>query len=238
MEGGWVKLHRKAINSKYGKNMEMLGFWSYLLLIVNHNGTYSTPSGVILRPGQVATGRKRICKETGLSESKVERFLKKLEIEHQIEQQKTNKYRIITITNWSEYQKSDSTSDNNRTTTGQQPNNKRTLNKKKRREDDKENKYGQINGFDFDTLYQAFPRKKGKQNGASIFKRTITTQGDYDNLLKAVKNYNAECNKNDIEERWIKHFSTFMNCWEDYVESGTDVATNKLNEIFKGEKDG
>ncbi len=50
----------------------------------------------------------------------VERVLKYLEIEHQIEQQKTTKYRVITILNWDKYQTEDSKSDNKRTTDEQQ----------------------------------------------------------------------------------------------------------------------
>lgn len=117
---GWVKVHRKISNSKWGKNLEMLGFWTYLLLNANHKECYDA-DGVLIKRGQIKTGRKRISQELRLNESKTERFLKRLENEQQIEQQKTSKYRIITITNWDKYQDGEQQNE-------QQANNKRTTN--------------------------------------------------------------------------------------------------------------
>ena len=44
-----------------------------------------------------------------------------LEKQHQIRQQKTTKFRLITIQNWNKYQSSDNNSDNKATTKQQQP---------------------------------------------------------------------------------------------------------------------
>ena len=74
---------------------------------------------ILIREGQFLTGRKELSKETGISETTVERILKMLENEQQIMQEKTTKFRIITIINWKEYQGGQQT-DNKRTTDGQQ----------------------------------------------------------------------------------------------------------------------
>jgi len=74
---------------------------------------------ILIREGQFLTGRKELSKETGISETTVERILKMLENEQQIIQEKTTKFRIITIINWKEYQGGQQT-DNKRTTDGQQ----------------------------------------------------------------------------------------------------------------------
>lgn len=58
-------------------------------------------------PGQILTSRKALSKETGIQESKIERILKALKNEQQIEQQTFTKYRIISIINWREYQYSE-----------------------------------------------------------------------------------------------------------------------------------
>lgn len=122
---GWVKVHRKISDSKWGKNLEMLGFWTYLLLNANHKNIYDA-EGILIKRGSFKSGRKRISKELSLSESKVERLLSRLEIEHQIEQQKTTKYRIISIVNWSIYQEDEhhieQQVNNKRTTSEQQVN--------------------------------------------------------------------------------------------------------------------
>jgi len=131
---GWIKMHRCIKESRYGKNVEMLGFWMHLLLKANHKDNYNS-NGILVKSGQMTTGRKAIALETGLSESKVERFLKKLEIEQQIEQQKTSKYRIISIVNWHKYQSTEQhieqQANNKRTTSEQQVNtNKNVKNEK------------------------------------------------------------------------------------------------------------
>ena len=71
---------------------------------------------LLVREGQIITGRKELSRATGIPETTIERILKMLENEHQIGQQKTNKYRVITILNWKEHQ--DRTQE--RTTNGQQ----------------------------------------------------------------------------------------------------------------------
>ncbi len=57
-----------------------------------------------LKPGQFIIGRKTIARETGIRETTIERILTHFESEHQIGQQKNNKFRIITICNWDQYQ--------------------------------------------------------------------------------------------------------------------------------------
>ena len=72
------------------------------------------------------TGRKSISSELQISESKVQRILNFFETEHQIEQQTSNKNRVITLTNWHKYQDNEHQIEqqlnNNRTTTEQQLN--------------------------------------------------------------------------------------------------------------------
>src|SRR5690606_33660381 len=78
------------------------------------------------QPGQLLTGRKSISSELKISESKVTRILKSLEIEQQIEQQTSNKNRLISIVSWTKYQNDEQQNEqqlnNKRTTTEQQVN--------------------------------------------------------------------------------------------------------------------
>ena len=87
---------------------------------------------ITLSSGQLITGRDSISKTTKVSSSKVQRILKKLEIEHQIEQQTGNKNRLITISKWEEYQENEQQYEqqlnNNRTTTEQQLNTNKNVN--------------------------------------------------------------------------------------------------------------
>lgn len=71
---------------------------------------------ILIKAGQLITGRKQLTEATGIPETTIERILKGFESEHQIGQQKTNKYRVITILNWEEHQNRTP----ERTTNGQQ----------------------------------------------------------------------------------------------------------------------
>jgi biotin operon repressor len=130
MSNGWIKLHRKIIDKAfYCKDSEKVHLWIHLLLKANHYDYEEMLGGkpILCKSGQFTTGRKQLSSETGISESKVERILTYLEkIEQQIEQQKTNTNRLISIINWNEYQhieqQTEQQVNNDRTTTEQQLN--------------------------------------------------------------------------------------------------------------------
>lgn len=137
-KNGWVKLHRKMLdNPIIMKDAEHLAVWMYLLLNATHAEYPALFKGqkIMLQPGQLITGRKSIANTLDVSESKVTRILNMFEIEQQIEQQTSNKNRIITVVNWDKYQFCDQLPEqqlnNNRTTTEQQLNtNKKVKNVK------------------------------------------------------------------------------------------------------------
>jgi hypothetical protein len=105
-QAGYVKIYRALMDKGYYGDSEYVHLWVHLLMKATYCKREYLFNGKIehLQPGQFITGRNSISKETGIHRSKVERILNCFESEHQIEQQKTNKFRIITITNWDEYQ--------------------------------------------------------------------------------------------------------------------------------------
>lgn len=136
---GWIKLHRKLLdNPIIMKDSDHLAVWMYLLLNATHAEYPALFRGkrIMLKPGQLITGRKSIAESLkSVSESKVTRVLKLFESEHQIEQQTSNKNRLISIVNWDFYQASEQQNEtqvnNNRTTSEQQVNtNKNVKNNK------------------------------------------------------------------------------------------------------------
>ncbi len=134
MENGWIKLHRKTLkNPIVCKDAAHLAIWTYLLLMATHeeHATLFEGKKITLQPGQLVTGRKKIALEMDLSEAKVQRVLKDFEIEQQIEQQTKSHGRLITITNWNQYQLCEQQTErrvnNKRTTTEQQVNTKQEI---------------------------------------------------------------------------------------------------------------
>jgi hypothetical protein len=71
--------------------------------------------------------------------------------------------------------------------------------------------------FDFEAVYAEYPRKLGRKKGLQRCKSQITSREKYDALVRAVRNYRAI--KAGSDEQYVMHFSTFMGCWEDYVEA-------------------
>jgi DNA-binding MarR family transcriptional regulator len=104
---GWVCLYRKILeNPIICKDSDYFAVWCYLLLSATHKKTSALFKGkkIVLLPGQLITGRKSIAKKFKIDESKVQRILKTLENEQQIEQQTSSQNRLITIINWYQYQ--------------------------------------------------------------------------------------------------------------------------------------
>jgi hypothetical protein len=60
--------------------------------------------GVIIERGQFLTGRNSICKDTGLSAQTVRTCIDRLKSTSEITIKSTNKYSVITIIKWEEYQ--------------------------------------------------------------------------------------------------------------------------------------
>lgn len=128
---GWIKLHRKILdNPLVCKDTEYFCVWNYILLNAVHHETETLFGGkrIRLSCGQLVTSRKEIARFWRISDSKVERVLKALEIEHQIEQQASTKNRLITVLNWAEYQTGEQQ-------TEQQVNNNRTASEQHKEEE-------------------------------------------------------------------------------------------------------
>jgi len=106
MQNGWIKIHRKIQDKGYYKKSAYVHLWIHLLLNVNHEPKEFMWNGniILVKEGQMITGRKNLSEDTGIPPSTIEDILKFLERQHQIQQQKTTKYRLITIVNWIKHQ--------------------------------------------------------------------------------------------------------------------------------------
>ena len=71
--------------------------------------------------------------------------------------------------------------------------------------------------FDFENIYKNYPRKEGKKKGFQVCMKKIQTEQNFHDLKKAVENYSKHCDIMRQEIKYIKHFSTFMGEFEDWV---------------------
>lgn len=124
---GWISTYRKILeNPIVCKDSDYFAVWMYLLLNATHKESPAifNKKKIILKKGQLITGRKTIAEKFDISESKVQRILKTFEIEQQIEQRTCSQNRLISIINWNEYQQSEQRIEqpvNNERTTNEQP---------------------------------------------------------------------------------------------------------------------
>jgi hypothetical protein len=80
--------------------------------------------------------------------------------------------------------------------------------------------------FDFEVLYQKYPRKIGKSEGIKRCKAQIKTETDYQDLSLAIDRYSSYLRQQGTEAKHIKHFSSFMSVWRDWLdpETGSSIA--------------
>lgn len=130
---GWIKLHRSILDKGWIKKPEYVQLWVVLLLLASHDDREYFWNGntIILKSGQLITGRKALSQKTGIDENKIERILKCFKSEQQIEQQTTSTSRLISILNWKKFQQFEQPSEqrvnNKRTTSEQQVNTNKEL---------------------------------------------------------------------------------------------------------------
>lgn len=220
---GWLKLYRSILDSAVFQDAEILKVWIWLLCNVafEQHDTMCYGKVIHLKPGQIATGRKKISQCTDLNETKVYRALTALKSLGNIEIKSTNKYSIITVVNWDKYQdengkitSSEQQTNSKTTTEEQQDDSKRTQHKNGKNGKNEKEIY--ICPF-FDRAWELFPNKRGKSAVSKKAMRELAEAGETA-VIAAVENYKAEIQRKGTEEKYILHGSTFFNGrWRDYV---------------------
>jgi hypothetical protein len=106
MSAGWICLHRDIANHWIMQDSEALKLWIHLLFKANwqeHKSLLNSKLVVVPR-GSLIGGRMALSEQTRISENKIRKYLKALEIDRMITIKKTPKYSIISITNYDQYQ--------------------------------------------------------------------------------------------------------------------------------------
>jgi hypothetical protein len=102
MEESYIKLLRKLENWEWYKNSKVLHVFIHLLISANFkDGRFQ---GVDVKRGQLITGRKSIAESTGISTGSVKSILNKLKTTNEITIKPTNKYSLVTIVKYNDYQ--------------------------------------------------------------------------------------------------------------------------------------
>ena len=101
-EQGFIKLHRSILKWEWWEDNTTLKVFLWLLL--NAQWEDSRYKGHSVPRGSLVTGRKKLAKELGMSEQMIRTSLEHLKSTNEITVKPTNRFSIISITNWEKYQ--------------------------------------------------------------------------------------------------------------------------------------
>ena len=137
MSKGWVKLHRQLIDNPIFKNDKLFRVFMYCILKASHSEHDQLVGDVIVKvkSGQFVTGRKAISSDNGLTEQNERTALSKLEKLNILTSKPTNKFSLISITNWGKYQQ-----DNQQVTSSQPTSNQQVTTNKNGKNGENEKK--------------------------------------------------------------------------------------------------
>lgn len=231
MNNGFILLHRKLLTWQWYKDSNTLHLFVDLLLEANYED--SKVGFETIKRGQCLTSLKRINENTGLTYQQIRTSLTKLEKSGEINKQTTNRYSIITINNYDDYQDV-----NKQTTNKQQTNNNiKEINKNKKNKKEINNIYTLVQ--EFENLWSIYPKKQGKTDAEKKYQKYRKEGTTYEEVLQGLENYNSYIKRKGIEQRYIKNGSTWFNqkCWnDDYTDIETkDPQMEILRGVYNGE---
>lgn len=121
---GYIKLFRKLLKSPIWENEKALKIWLWCLLKATHikRDQLVGQQVVHLEKGQFIFGRKTATDDLNMKESTVYKYIKLLEKLQMIRIKSNNKFSVISIEKWEDYQ-IEELKDNNKITTKEQQSN-------------------------------------------------------------------------------------------------------------------
>lgn len=119
MDKSWIKLYRNLLYSPIFENEKGLKIWIWCLLKATHIDRNQLVGQQIveLKKGQFVFGRKKASEELKMTESVIYKYIKLLEKLEMISMKSNNKFSVVTVKKWEDYQLEDLKSNNKVTTT-------------------------------------------------------------------------------------------------------------------------
>lgn len=124
---GYIRLYRKLMRWGWYQDCVVKDLFLHLLLTASFKDFEWM--GRQLEAGQLITGRKKLAEELNFSERQIRTALEKLKSTGEVTTETTNKYTIVTVVNWKDYQSNEEkptkSLTNERPTSDQQKTNER-----------------------------------------------------------------------------------------------------------------
>ena len=138
---GYIKIHRKLLRWGWYQDNVVKGVFFHILLTANFRPMKW--QGRTISPGQLVTSYQRLAEDLGFSVQQIRTAIKKLKSTSEITIDSTNKFTVITVVNWEDYQNAKEFPTDKTTytlTNEQQSSNKQITNNQQQRKNDKNNK--------------------------------------------------------------------------------------------------
>ena len=253
MSEGWISVHRKLLNWEWFTDVNVSHVFLYCLLRANHTNTKWR--GQEIGRGQFITSLDTISKETGLTVRQIRTVLDKLKVTGELTSTASSKSRLISITNYNNYQGHDKHSvkqvtskrqaDDKQVTTDNNVNNNNNEIMKEKKDNtnvlSKEKPAMDVMAVykalsiqqapvdQFEDFWEQYGIKEGKDKCKKKYATLLKGGVKHEDIILGVKNYQQECVKQNRERQYIKKPLTFLNGghWED------DYTNQQLNGVNK-----
>ena len=234
--GGFITLHRQILNWEWYRDTNTFRLFLHILLTANF--TEGRFEGRTIHRGQLVTSLTSLAEQTALSVRQVRVSLEHLLMTGEVTSESSNRYRVITVVKYDEYQKRDKQSDKQMTdeTAG------------KRQADDKQmtgsvtSKRQQYNNDNnvinngtmeqgnndiisrpaetFDLFWSAYPKKKGKEGARKAFAKINPDSNLLNAMLKAIETQKETSQWKERNGQFIPYPATWLNDhrWEDEIQ--------------------
>lgn len=225
---GWVKVHRKMLHSDIFQNEKLLKVFMYCLLKATHKERKQLIGlqTVELEPGQFVFGRKKASEELNMNESTVYKYMKFLESQKTITMNSNNKFTIVTVGKWHDYQALDTESEqqnNNKITTKEQQNN--TNKNVKNVKNDKEDIVEIVNYLN-DVAEKKFKHTTRKTQ--TLIKARLREGFTVDDFKKVIDIKTKEWKNDKKMNQYLRPETLFGTKFESYLNQNTVETKNKV----------
>jgi len=227
---GFIRLHRKIVDWEWYQNPNTFRVFLHCLLKANFSdGRFE---GKEVKRGEFVTSLDHLAAETRLSIKQVRVSLEHLIVTGELASRSYNRFRIITVVKYDEYQ-SDGKQEGSQTASkgqaegkqgaskGQQYNNNNNNNKGIREEIKTPLESTPPDGFD--QFWSAYPRHVGKAEAKKQFDKLKPDVELLGKMLDAIERQKASSQWQRDDGQYIPYPATWLNKkrWEDEVEQTT-----------------
>ncbi|MEW6427490.1 MAG: hypothetical protein AB1568_05595 [Thermodesulfobacteriota bacterium] len=213
---GYVKLHRRLLDSQVFQNEGLLKVWLWCLMKANYGESWATittgrgSSEVKVGVGQFLYGRLSAAKELRMPAETVRRRIDKLKNLGNLTMQSTSHYSIVTVCNWDVYQGRD---------VGDAPAKAPAVHQPCTTSEEEKRKKPLLTEVDgrFDAFWGAYPRRVGKAAAVRAWVRLSPGGALFAEIMTALAAAKDSDQWQRDEGRFVPHPATWLNGrrWED-----------------------